>query len=64
LSAIIPFHVGNEAKAMTLAATLRDHGLFVPAVRFPTVARGAARFDVSHLFTALKTAGCEFKTAD
>jgi 8-amino-7-oxononanoate synthase len=67
-SAIIPVHVGQESKALELAARLRAHGLFVPAVRYPTVARGAARLrvtvgathtqdDISHLFTALRTAG-------
>ena len=42
-SPIIPLIVGPEAKAMDMAAALRAAGVFIPAVRFPTVARGEAR---------------------
>lgn len=42
-SPIIPLIIGSEAKAMDLAAALRALGVFIPAVRFPTVARGEAR---------------------
>ncbi len=42
-SAIIPVHVGDEAEAMQLAAALRERGIFIPAIRYPTVARGEAR---------------------
>ena len=42
-SPIIPLIVGPEAKAMDMAAALRAAGVFIPAVRFPTVARGKAR---------------------
>ncbi len=42
-SAILPWIVGPEQTAMDHAAALRAAGLFVPAIRFPTVARGAAR---------------------
>ncbi len=42
-SAIVPLVVGDEATAVNLSARLREHGIFVPAIRFPTVARGAAR---------------------
>jgi 7-keto-8-aminopelargonate synthetase-like enzyme len=52
-SAIIPIPVGDETRAMTLAARLREHGVFVPAVRYPTVARGQARLRVT--FTAAHT---------
>lgn len=73
MSAIIPILVGDETEAMNLASKLREHGLFVPAVRYPTVARGTARLrvtlsaahtsdDISQLVTALKTAGCEFRS--
>jgi len=34
---------GSERRALHLAAQLRDRGLFIPAVRYPTVARGKAR---------------------
>jgi 8-amino-7-oxononanoate synthase len=42
-SAIIPLLVGDETKAVERAATLREQNLFVPAIRYPTVARGGAR---------------------
>jgi 7-keto-8-aminopelargonate synthetase-like enzyme len=42
-SAIIPLVIGGEAQAVEAATKLREHGIFVPAVRYPTVARGAAR---------------------
>jgi 7-keto-8-aminopelargonate synthetase-like enzyme len=42
-SAILPLILGDERRAMTAADQLRDLGLFVPAIRYPTVARGAAR---------------------
>ena len=42
-SAIVPLHVGAETEAVALAARLRADGVFVPAIRYPTVARGAAR---------------------
>ncbi len=46
-SAIIPLLIGDEAKAVATATTLRDQGLFAPAIRYPTVARGAARLRVT-----------------
>jgi 7-keto-8-aminopelargonate synthetase-like enzyme len=42
-SAIIPLLVGDENEAVALAARLRERGFFIPAIRYPTVARGAAR---------------------
>ena len=42
-SAIIPVMIGDEAKAVAAAAQLRDQGIFIPAIRYPTVARGQAR---------------------
>ncbi len=42
-SAIIPLMVGGETKATRLANALREQNLFIPAIRYPTVARGAAR---------------------
>ena len=42
-SAIIPLMVGDETAAVALADTLRASGVFIPAIRYPTVARGAAR---------------------
>jgi len=42
-SAIIPILIGDEEKAMKMAGALREQAIFVPAIRFPTVARGQAR---------------------
>jgi 8-amino-7-oxononanoate synthase len=53
--AIIPIMVGNEKKAMEFAARLRERGIFIPAIRHPTVARGKARLRVT--LTAAHTAG-------
>ena len=51
---IVPVVVGAEARAVKLSAALREAGVFVPAIRFPTVARGEARlrFTVSADHTA------------
>ena len=46
-SQIIPLIVGEPARAMELAAALRDQGLFVPAIRPPTVPRGQACLRIS-----------------
>lgn len=46
-SAIIPLILGSEAAAVAAASTLRDDGIYVPAIRFPTVARGHARLRVT-----------------
>jgi 8-amino-7-oxononanoate synthase len=65
-SAIIPLIIGDEYKTVQTAAKLRDQGVFVPAIRYPTVARGNARLrvtltashspgDVSQLIRSLKT---------
>jgi 8-amino-7-oxononanoate synthase len=45
--AIIPVLIGNETAAVNAANALRDHGLFVPAIRYPTVGRGKARLRVT-----------------
>ncbi len=42
-SPIIPLMVGGESEAMQKAASLRTMGIFLPAIRFPSVARGKAR---------------------
>ena len=42
-SPIIPLILGPESRAMEKAAALRAHGIFVPAIRYPSVARGQAR---------------------
>ena len=45
--AIVPIILGDEAKAVAAAAKLREQNIFVPAIRYPTVARGAARLRVT-----------------
>ncbi len=46
-AAIQPVLVGREEAAMRMAQALKDEGFFVPAVRYPTVARGTARLRVT-----------------
>ena len=66
LSAIIPILIGDEARAVAASAALRERDIFVPAIRYPTVARGKARLrvtltathtpdDVSELVAALQS---------
>lgn len=45
--AIIPLILGDEARAVSAAAHLRERSIFVPAIRYPTVARGAARLRIT-----------------
>ena len=45
--AIIPILIGDESNAVVAAAKLREQGIFVPAIRYPTVARGKARLRVT-----------------
>ena len=53
-SAIVPLLIGGETAAVNLATRLRERGLFVPAIRYPTVARGKARLRLT--VTAAHTA--------
>ena len=46
-AAIIPIMVGGEQKAVEFAAALHKQGVFIPAIRYPTVARGQARLRVT-----------------
>jgi 8-amino-7-oxononanoate synthase len=46
-SAIVPVLVGDELAAMQASETLRKRGFWIPAIRFPTVARGQARLRVT-----------------
>ncbi|HVV70297.1 MAG TPA: 8-amino-7-oxononanoate synthase [Verrucomicrobiae bacterium] len=41
--AIVPVGIGGEAEAMEIAQRLREKGIYIPAIRYPTVARGRAR---------------------
>lgn len=69
-SAIIPIRIGDEARAVAIADALRARGIFLPAIRYPTVARGAARLrltvtaahtpaDLDQLQAALDALGLE-----
>ena len=53
-SAIFPWIIGNEQAALELATDLQAEGFFVPAIRYPTVAKGAARLRIT--VTAVHTA--------
>jgi 8-amino-7-oxononanoate synthase len=46
-SAIVPWMVGDEQAALDLSRNLQEKGFFVPAIRYPTVAKGAARLRVT-----------------
>lgn len=46
-SAIFPWVIGDEQRAVELAAGLREEGFFVPAIRYPTVAKGVARLRIT-----------------
>ena len=66
--AIMPLPIGDERRALAAASRLWDEGILLPAIRFPTVARGAARLrltvsathteeEVGRLIEALRSAG-------
>lgn len=42
-SAIIPLVIGDEARAVAIATALLEKDIFIPAIRYPSVARGMAR---------------------
>ena len=44
---ILPLVLGSNQAAMDASAALENHGLLVPAIRFPTVPRGTARLRIS-----------------
>jgi 8-amino-7-oxononanoate synthase len=46
-SAIHPWIVGDEQSAIDLARALQSEGFLVPAIRYPTVAKGAARLRIT-----------------
>ncbi len=66
-SAIIPVIIGGEQASVECSARLLESGFLIPAIRYPTVARGSARLrvtitaaheadDVAALAAALKVA--------
>ncbi len=46
-TAILPLLLGAEAAASAAASRLRERNVFVPSIRYPTVARGAARLRIT-----------------
>ncbi len=46
-SAIFPWVVGHEQATLDLASALQSEGFLVPAIRYPTVAKGAARLRIT-----------------
>lgn len=42
-SAIVPLLIGDESTAVRISASLQEAGFLIPAIRYPTVARGRAR---------------------
>lgn len=46
-SPIVPILIGSETEAVRQAELLLKNGIFVPAVRYPTVAKGKARLRIS-----------------
>ena len=47
VSAIVPWIIGDEQATLAAARTLQDEGFFVPAIRYPTVAKGSARLRIT-----------------
>jgi 8-amino-7-oxononanoate synthase len=47
IAAIFPVVIGDEERAMEVSQRLLDAGFLVPAIRYPTVARGSARLRVT-----------------
>ncbi len=46
-SAVHPWIVGHEQRAIDLARSLQSEGFLVPAIRYPTVAKGSARLRIT-----------------
>jgi len=74
-SAILPILIGDENAALRAASRLREQRIFIPAIRYPTVARGRARLrltvtaahsaaDVRQLVTALSLAATDARSID
>ena len=50
-SAIVPIPVGDERVAVRASEILLNSGFWIPAIRYPTVARGTARLRASVMAT-------------
>ena len=44
---IVPVRLGSEARALGASAILAERGIFVPAIRPPTVPVGSARLRIT-----------------
>ncbi len=53
-SAIIPIIIGDEAAALSASQKLLEKGILIPAIRYPTVAKGQARLRASLMATHTK----------
>lgn len=53
-SAIVPIVIGDESAALDASAKLQEKGILIPAIRFPTVAKGQARLRASIMATHTK----------
>lgn len=53
-SAIVPIVIGDEARALEISAKLQNAGILIPAIRYPTVAKGQARLRASLMATHTK----------
>lgn len=53
-SAIVPIVIGDEAAALAASAKLQEKGILIPAIRYPTVAKGQARLRASLMATHTK----------
>lgn len=47
ISAIVPRIMGDETRSMEASARLLESGFLIPAIRYPTVARGSARLRIT-----------------
>lgn len=50
-SAIVPIIIGDEGRAMRIAQKLYENGIFLTAIRYPTVAQGKARLRAAIMAT-------------
>ena len=64
-SAIVPWIIGDEQGTLAAARSLQVEGFFVPAIRYPTVAKGSARLRVTvsaaHEEAELRSLGAAIK---
>ncbi|HEY5600125.1 MAG TPA: aminotransferase class I/II-fold pyridoxal phosphate-dependent enzyme, partial [Candidatus Manganitrophaceae bacterium] len=48
---IVPLLIGESEKAVTFSRKLLDHGIYIPAIRPPSVPKGSSRLRVSLMAT-------------